>query len=627
MATQQTEAQSTWHGTEPPNYTAVFMARQARLIKLRQNPGGAREFYRTRPRDFINHWVTTFDPRLATGTLPAKLPFVMFPRQEEMVDFLHACLLGEANGLIEKCRDAGATWVCCAFSVWIWLYLPGAAVGWGSRKEDLVDRLGDPKCIFDKIRMAISALPREMLPKGFSPKDHMTFMKVINPENGATIAGEAGDNIGRGGRTLIYFKDESAWYERPERIEAALGDNTRVQIDISSVNGLGNVFHRSREAGVEWLGGDAVPGRTNVFVFDWRDHPAKTDAWHARRRQEAVNKGLLHIFEQEVNRNYAAAVEGIVIPADWVRAAIDADRKLGFSDNGGWCAALDVADEGGDTNALACRKGSVLKDLQEWGERDTGGTTRRAVAACRDLGILELQYDSIGIGAGVKAEANRLRDDDLLPRGLRLVPWSAGGEVVRPDAPVIDGDRDAPLNKDLYTNLKAQAWWELRRRFERTWRAVNEPDFTWSADDLISIPSALPLLRKLEKELSQATYSQGSRMRMVIDKAPPGTRSPNLADAVVMAFWPVKDTAGGMIDFMRTQAASVPSATGHQPWSFNQAASKVASVTLIPPVDVSTIYGASGQTYVADAYGIFTVSADDAPALRAQGFIDAAQAA
>jgi hypothetical protein len=52
---------------------------------------------------------------------------------------------------------------------------------------------------------------------------------------------EAGDNIGRGGRTLVYFKDESAHYEHPDLIEAALGDNTNVQIDISSVNGLGKL--------------------------------------------------------------------------------------------------------------------------------------------------------------------------------------------------------------------------------------------------------------------------------------------------------------------------------------------------------------------------------------------------
>jgi hypothetical protein len=29
------------------------------------------------------------------------------------------------------------------------------------------------------------------------------------------------------------------------------------------------------------------------------------------------------------------------------------------------------------------------------------------------------------------------------------------------------------------------------------------------------------------------------KMRLMIDKQPEGTRSPNLADAVVMAYWPV----------------------------------------------------------------------------------------
>ncbi|WP_198932413.1 hypothetical protein, partial [Brucella sp. CMUL 015] len=147
----------------------------------------------------------------------------------------------------------GATVAASAFSVWLWLYWPGAAIGFGSRKEDLVDRLGDPKSIFDKLRSCIRNLPSDLFwPKGFHPDKHMTYMKIINPSNGATIAGEAGDNIGRGGRTLIYFKDESAHYERPELIEAALGDNTNVQIDISSVNGMGNVFHRRRMAGFEW---------------------------------------------------------------------------------------------------------------------------------------------------------------------------------------------------------------------------------------------------------------------------------------------------------------------------------------------------------------------------------------
>lgn len=527
----------------PPDYVAIFGWRQAQVLRMRASPvlmSGSREYYRTRPVEFIEHWVDTYDPRNSGGSLPTRMPFKLFPKQREMVAFLAACMEGEGSGLIEKCRDVGATWVCCAFSVWLWLFWPGVAVGWGSRKEQLVDKLGDPDSIFEKMRMIIGGLPPEFLPAGFNPKEHMTYMKFVNPETGSTITGEAGDNIGRGGRKRIYFKDESAHYERPEKIEAALADNTRVQIDISSVNGLGNVFHRRRESGIDWQHGQSVSRTSvNVFVMDWRDHPAKSQEWFDDRRARAKSEGLLHVFAQEVERNYAASVEGVIIPAEWVKTAIDAHLKLKFDDSGAWVAALDVADEGGDLNALVRRKGVILKSASEWGENDTGQTTRRALDVCRDLGLVYLQYDCIGVGAGVKAESNRLASDGDLPKGIRFVPWNAGAGVADPDENIVKGDRNTPINKDFYSNFKAQAWWDLRRRFERTYRAVTEC-INYDVGDMISLPSDLPMLRKIEKELSQPVAIKDSRMRLVVDKTPPGTRSPNLADAIVMAYFPAK---------------------------------------------------------------------------------------
>lgn len=524
----------------PPNYTLVFAERQRRLAKLRRNIDGAREFYRTHPAEFIEHFCITYDPRHSGGATPARLPFILFKRQREMVEFLMACLDGEVSGLVEKCRDAGCTWICCAFSVWLWLFWPGVAIGWGSRKEQLVDKIGDPDSIFEKMRIIIGGLPKLFLPVGFSTKDCMSYMKIVNPENGATITGEAGDNIGRGGRKRIYFKDEAAHLERPEKIEAALADNTRCQIDISSVNGIGNVFYRRRESGVDWAPGQpVVKGVANIFVFDWRDHPAKDQAWYDERRARAAAEGLLHVFAQEVERNYAASVDGVIIPAEWVKSAIDAHVRLNFDDAGGWMASLDVADEGGDLNAAAKRKGVILKHASEWGENDTGQTTRKAVALCEGHGVIPLQYDCIGVGAGVKAESNRLSTDGVLPKGVRFVPWNAGAAVLNPDDNVIKGDRNTPLNKDFYGNFKAQAWWDLRRRFERTHRAVTE-GIVYDSGDLISLPSDLPLLRKIEKELSQPVAIKDSRMRLIVDKTPPGTRSPNLADAIVMLYFPVK---------------------------------------------------------------------------------------
>lgn len=537
----------------PPDYVEAFRWRQHQIRMHRERPALvplAREYYRTRPVEFITDWCVTYDPRNAGSTVPTTMPFIPFERQAEFVVFLHELVKGQSNGLVEKARDMGATWLSSAFSVWLWLFWPGASVGWGSRKESLVDKLGDPDSIFEKIRQIIRLLPEFFQPQGLNPKDHLTFMRCVNPENGATITGESGDNIGRGGRKLIYFKDESAHYARPELIEAALGDTTRVQVDISSVNGLGNVFQRKRDAGVEWpgakrtggewIGSPALVGKTNVFIMDWRDHPAKTQAWYDTRRQEYIDKGLSHVFSQEVDRDYAASVEGVIIPAAWVTAAIDAHKALGLEDDGRWFGGLDVADDGGDTNALSLRKGIFLKDLDEWGNADIGETARRALDRAGSIGQpLELEYDSIGIGAGVKAEGNRLAGERKLPKGVALVPWSAAAAVLNPDDHIIKGDRQSPINKDFYANLKAQAWWELRLRFERTYRAINEPGFTYKRDELIVLPADLPKLQQLRKELSQATRDRDGKGRLVINKTPPGTKSPNLADSVVQAFWPV----------------------------------------------------------------------------------------
>ncbi len=878
----------------PPDYAAIIAWREMASARLASSPpliAGAKGYYRANLSDFIDHWCVTYDPRNAGTGKPARMPFIQFGKQRELAAFFLACIKAEESGLVEKCRDMGATWEAVSFSIGLWLFWPGASIGWGSRKEQLVDKIGDPDSIFEKMRMSVRALPAALLPRGFNDSDHMTYMKFINPENDATITGEAGSNIGRGGRKLIYFKDEaqplgskiltpdgwqtmadmrvgstvvgvdgrpatitqvkdcgeheiyrflfsdgtaaecspnhlwtvekvwgkrerttlsakkiadrfchispggqtqylyrvptcapvefsqqaplplhpylvgallgdgsvgqvplhcaclttvdqeiveqfdallpegcvtrfdggmgyrivdergrqgnkpdkrsrarravvdagiagmrsgdkriphqylfatpadrlallqglmdtdgsasnagaasfhtsseglaedvrflvqslggtatfnvkpdarhykdqfvlhlaltaplsrlsrklaaakprrhppgrtiiaverkqaepvrcisidrndglyvtdhcivthnSAHYERPEMIEAALADNTRVQIDISSVNGIGNVFYRRREAGKDWIPGQPLEkGRTAVFVMDWRDHPAKTQEWYDTRRQKAKDDGLLHVFAQEVERNYAASVEGTIIPAEWVRAAIGAREKLGLLDRGLYRAALDVADGGGDTNALAVARGIELQKADAWGARDTGETTRRAVDACEGLGFVDLQYDSVGVGAGVKAEANRLEDEGLLPHGLRFVPWNAGAKVIEPDEPIIRDDMDSPLNGDFYYNFKAQAWWRTRQRFEATYRAVmalsGGPAFSYDPDEIISLHPDLPMLRQIEKELSQPTATKDTRtLKLIVNKTPEGSRSPNLADAIVMAFNPL----------------------------------------------------------------------------------------
>jgi phage terminase large subunit len=528
----------------PPDYVPVFAWRQQELLKLRGNPElliGAKEYYRTRCEQFVMDWVDTYDPRNAgkPGML-TRMPFLMFPRQKEMLRFLQAMLDGEEDGLIEKCRDAGATWLCVAFTVWLWLFWPGVAIGWGSRKEIYVDKIGVVDSIFEKIRQVIKGLPPEFLPVGFSPKDHLSYMRIVNPENGSTVIGEAGDNIGRGGRTRMFFKDESAHYERPELVEAALGDNTRCQIDISSVNGVGNVFHRKREAGEEWDGSEAIKNKTNVFVFDWRHHPAKTQAWYDARKKKFEDAGLSHIFAQEVDRDYSSSVEGIIIKPEWVQAAIDAHIKLGITPTGKRIIGLDIADEGLDKNALTSRKGILIDFCESWNAPDVGVSARKAIQLSPTNESVELFYDCIGVGAGVKSEANRLKAEGKLPSNIAFHPWNASAKVLFPEKNILPGDKDSPLNKDHYANLKAQAWSVVATRFLKTWQAVTL-GYSIDPDDIVALDSSMKNLHSLVRELSQATASlSSSTMKVVVNKSPDGTKSPNLADSAIMSLFPVR---------------------------------------------------------------------------------------
>lgn len=530
------------------SYTEIFMERQQRIIKIQNDPilqAGCKEYYRGKPVEFIQDFGVTYDPRNASSKeRPTVMPFCLFPRQVEFIQFLHECYLDGESGIVEKTRDAGITWCGTAYSVYLWLFEDGSSIGWGSRKEILVDKISDPDSVLEKVRMQIRYLPKFLLPKGFSEQKHFSFMKIVNPENGATITGEAGSSIGRGGRKAIFFVDEAEHIDHLELIEASLSATTNVRIDISSVNGNSNIIARKRQQGEEWEPGKNVdPGMTRVFIFDWKSHPLKDEEWYNRRRDKAERDGLLHIFAQEVDRDRTSSVTGVVIKASWVKAAVDLHKKYPEAFTGLKYGGLDLADEEeGDSKALAFRKGIVLTHLDEWHKGDAGQATVKAVVESRQQAVNILSYDCIGVGATAKSEVNRLKRDGKFDFGkLEIIPWAASGKVLWPDQNAVKGDKESPKNKDTYKNIKAQAYWSLRSRFEKTYKFVYEDGGAdkYAIDELISIDSKISNYDKLVQQLSQPTYSHDGQGRIIIDKNPNGVKSPDLADAVNMAFFPV----------------------------------------------------------------------------------------
>ena len=212
-------------------------------------------------------------------------------------------------------------------------------------------------------------------------------------------------------------------------------------------------------------------------------------------------------------------------------------------------AGLDLADDGMDKNAIALRQGFILRHARDWGERDPGVATRNTLAdlRVRRLQGIKVQYDCIGLGVAVKSEWNRLVDAGIVEWDeFELIPWHAGQGVIRPYERMIPDDRNTPLNRDQFHNFKAQAWWAVRTRFYKTWRAVTTGE-VYAADELISLDSNIPCLQQLMKELAQPTMGKSTQsLKMLVEKKPNGTRSPNLADALVQCYFPSDKKAVGL---------------------------------------------------------------------------------
>jgi hypothetical protein len=200
-------------------------------------------------------------------------------------------------------------------------------------------------------------------------------------------------------------------------------------------------------------------------------------------------------------------------------------------------AALDPADTGADRCAFAGRHGILLEHLESWSGKtsDIFATTARAMNLCDQYGYSSFYYDSDGLGAGCRGDArqiNQQRQSASRPT-IRDISYRGSEKVYDPNGSLVPGR----TNADFFLNMKAMSWYALRTRFERTYKAV-VLQLPYFADDLISLDGSLVELPQLMAELSQITFDRNNVGRVVIDKTPDGCASPNLGDAICMAYNP-----------------------------------------------------------------------------------------
>ena len=124
-----------------PDVALVFNERSRFLRKIRDDPSrmpAIRVYYKENPADFINDWGMTLDPKGVERELPALIPFVIYPKQREWVEWVVDHWKNQKPELTDKSRQGvylGFRWRCPARFAY---FTPVCPLGSGRVREPIL---------------------------------------------------------------------------------------------------------------------------------------------------------------------------------------------------------------------------------------------------------------------------------------------------------------------------------------------------------------------------------------------------------------------------------------------------------------------------------------------------------
>ena len=300
----------------------------------------------------------------------------------------------------------------------------------------------------------------------------------------------------------------------PEALQGIHANHVIYLIDEAS--GIPDIVFEVAQGSLSTHGACAVmfsnPTRPDGFFYD--THHKLRSRWRCLRVSSAdVPRARGHIedvklaygegsnrWKVRVEGNFPTAADDVVIPLEWVEAAIDREVYTpAFVPIWG----VDVARFGDDASALAKRQANkLLEPIKFWKNKDlmqlVGLIHNEYINTHEDFQPKEILIDVIGLGSGV---LDRLKELGLPARGVNV------------------GETRATLDKCM--RLRDELWWLAREWFQ-------------------SKDCSIPRDEMLISELTSPTYDFHSTGRIVVeskrDMKERSGKSPDGADAFNLTF-------------------------------------------------------------------------------------------
>ena len=244
---------------------------------------------------FINTYCWTFVPG------EEAVPFILYDFQEDLATWMLWLIKMELNGLVEKSRCQGLSWLCCCLHAYVLLFYPNKVNYFLSLgKTEVDDRTMDS--LFGKQRFLFNHFP-EWMKGGWEEKvdDIDNIMKMNIPTTKSLLKGLlTGSTAGRSGRGTLAVYDEFAHVETAMETLEAGTSLTRCALYVSTVKGRDNAFAILAHK-------ESMPKKS----IHWRMNPILNEEWAVKERSEIVTQ---EVWDQEMEIAYETSTSGRVFP-------------------------------------------------------------------------------------------------------------------------------------------------------------------------------------------------------------------------------------------------------------------------------------------------------------------------
>jgi hypothetical protein len=206
------------------------------------------------------------------------------------------------------------------------------------------------------------------------------------------------------------------------------------------------------------------------------------------------------LYQSRVLGAFPLQSDDALLSLAWLESA--ATRSAGYDPALTVQAGIDVAGPGDDETVLCIRQGDAILHLEAWADADARGKVLAALRPWKQRGLDAVNVDVAGLGHYFGLS--------LSDEGYPVVPVNVG------ESPTTD------KAKEKFLNLRAEAFWNFRE---------------WAEAGMLAGLTD----RAAIAQLAGIRYAHDNRGKIAIEKKVDarkrGVKSPDRAEAVVLAFW------------------------------------------------------------------------------------------